>query len=132
MENFFSKGKKVIVVAGTHGKTTTTFLIHHILKENGVEPGLFVGGIRKDGLPGFELGNGSIFVIEGDEYDTAFFDKSSKFLHYKPTYTVLNALDFDHADIFSGHYGDRDHVQTFDQSSSWKRKNFLLEWFWFS
>ncbi|MBE8401282.1 UDP-N-acetylmuramate--L-alanine ligase [Leptospira borgpetersenii] len=97
---FFLKGKKVIVVAGTHGKTTTTFLIHHILKENGIEPGLFVGGIRKDGFPGFELGNGSYFVIEGDEYDTAFFDKSSKFLHYRPTYAVLNALDFDHADIF--------------------------------
>lgn len=100
ISEFFLKGKKVIVVAGTHGKTTTTFLIHHILKENGIEPGLFVGGIRKDGFPGFELGNGSYFVIEGDEYDTAFFDKSSKFLHYRPTYAVLNALDFDHADIF--------------------------------
>ncbi|RHX96263.1 UDP-N-acetylmuramate--alanine ligase [Leptospira yasudae] len=100
ISEFFLKGKKVIVVAGTHGKTTTTFLIHHILKENGVEPGLFVGGIRKDGFPGFELGNGPYFVIEGDEYDTAFFDKSSKFLHYRPTYAVLNALDFDHADIF--------------------------------
>ncbi|MDV6236107.1 Mur ligase domain-containing protein [Leptospira ellisii] len=100
ISEFFLKGKKVIVVAGTHGKTTTTFLIHHILKENGVEPGLFVGGIRKDGFPGFELGNGPYFVIEGDEYDTAFFDKSSKFLHYRPTYAVLNALDYDHADIF--------------------------------
>ncbi|RHX92339.1 UDP-N-acetylmuramate--L-alanine ligase [Leptospira stimsonii] len=100
ISKFFLKGKKVIVVAGTHGKTTTTFLIHHILKENGVSPGLFVGGIRKDGFPGFELGNGPFFVIEGDEYDTAFFDKSSKFLHYRPTYAVLNALDYDHADIF--------------------------------
>ncbi|TGK11291.1 UDP-N-acetylmuramate--L-alanine ligase [Leptospira stimsonii] len=100
ISKFFLKGKKVIVVAGTHGKTTTTFLIHHILKENGVSPGLFVGGIRKDGFPGFEVGNGSYFVIEGDEYDTAFFDKSSKFLHYRPTYAVLNALDYDHADIF--------------------------------
>lgn len=100
ISEFFLKGKKVIVVAGTHGKTTTTFLIHHILKENGIQPGLFVGGIRKDGFPGFELGNGPYFVIEGDEYDTAFFDKSSKFLHYRPTYAVLNALDYDHADIF--------------------------------
>lgn len=100
ISKFFLKDKKVIVVAGTHGKTTTTFLIHHILKENGASPGLFVGGIRKDGFPGFELGNGSYFVIEGDEYDTAFFDKSSKFLHYRPTYAVLNALDYDHADIF--------------------------------
>ena len=100
ISHFFLKGKKSIVVAGTHGKTTTTFLIHHILKELGESPGLFVGGIRKDGFPGFELGSGQYFVIEGDEYDSSFFDKSSKFLHYKPFYLVLNALDFDHADIF--------------------------------
>ncbi len=100
ISHFFLKNKKVIVVAGTHGKTTTTFLMHHILKELGESPGLFVGGIRKDGFPGFEIGKGEYFVIEGDEYDSAFFDKSSKFLHYKPTYLILNALDFDHADIF--------------------------------
>lgn len=100
ISHFFLKGKKVIVVAGTHGKTTTTFLIHHILKELGESPGLFVGGIRKDGFPGFDLGKGDYFIIEGDEYDSAFFDKSSKFLHYRPYYTILNALDFDHADIF--------------------------------
>ncbi|PJZ71220.1 UDP-N-acetylmuramate--alanine ligase [Leptospira perolatii] len=100
LSRFILVGKKVIVVAGTHGKTTTTFLIHHLLKEAGLKPGLFVGGIRKDGFPGFEYSDGKYFVIEGDEYDTAFFDKSSKFLHYRPTYAVLNALDFDHADIF--------------------------------
>lgn len=97
---FFLKGKKVIVVSGTHGKTTTTFLIHHILKEIGLSPGLFVGGIRQDGHAGFEIGEGDYFVIEGDEYDSAFFDKSSKFLHYRPTYLVMTSLDFDHADIF--------------------------------
>ncbi|TGN02686.1 UDP-N-acetylmuramate--L-alanine ligase [Leptospira dzoumogneensis] len=100
LEKYILAGKKVVVVAGTHGKTTTTFLIHHLLKEAGLNPGLFVGGIRKDGFPGFEFTNGNYFVIEGDEYDTAFFDKASKFLHYRPTYAVLNALDFDHADIF--------------------------------
>ena len=101
ISHFFLKDKKVIVVAGTHGKTTTTFLIHHILKEIGESPGLFVGGIRKDGFPGFEIGNGEYFVIEGDEYDSSFFDKSSKFLHYRPYHLILNALDFDHADIFN-------------------------------
>jgi UDP-N-acetylmuramate: L-alanyl-gamma-D-glutamyl-meso-diaminopimelate ligase len=100
ISEFLLKNKKVIVVAGTHGKTTTTFLIHHLLKEIGLSPGLFVGGIRQDGFPGFEIGNGEYFVIEGDEYDSAFFDKSSKFLNYKPFILVLNALDFDHADIF--------------------------------
>lgn len=95
------KGKKVIIIAGTHGKTTTTFLTHHLLKEAGLSPGLFVGGIRKDGHPGFELGKGEYFVIEGDEYDSAFFDKGSKFLHYRPHILGLTALDFDHADIFT-------------------------------
>ncbi|MCB1141865.1 MAG: UDP-N-acetylmuramate--alanine ligase [Leptospiraceae bacterium] len=100
ISKFLLQGKKVIVVAGTHGKTTTTFLVHHILKEIGLQPGLFVGGIRADNHPGFEIGNGEYFVIEGDEYDSAFFEKTSKFLNYHPHYLVLNALDFDHADIF--------------------------------
>ncbi|TGM37935.1 UDP-N-acetylmuramate--L-alanine ligase [Leptospira biflexa] len=99
--HFFLKGKKPIVISGTHGKTTTTFLTHWILEAIGLRPGLFVGGIRKDGFPGFALGEGDYFVIEGDEYDSAFFDKSSKFLHYRPYYLVMNALDFDHADIFA-------------------------------
>jgi UDP-N-acetylmuramate: L-alanyl-gamma-D-glutamyl-meso-diaminopimelate ligase len=99
--HFFLKGKKPIVIAGTHGKTTTTFLTHYLLSEIGLAPGLFVGGIRADGHAGFSLGKGDYFVIEGDEYDSAFFDKSSKFLHYRPYYLVLNALDFDHADIFA-------------------------------
>lgn len=100
IQKFLLKDKKVIVVSGTHGKTTTTFLIHYILSRLGLDPGLFVGGIRKDGFPGFAIGKGEYFVIEGDEYDSAFFDKSSKFLHYEPYYLLMTALDFDHADIF--------------------------------
>lgn len=97
---FFLKGKEVIVVAGTHGKTTTTFLVHHILSEAGMSPGFFAGGVRADGHDGFAIGQGSAFVIEGDEYDSAFFDKASKFMHYHPHHLVLTAVEFDHADIF--------------------------------
>ncbi len=97
---FFLKRKKTIVVAGTHGKTTTTFLIHYILEQAGFRPGLFAGGIRGDNHPGFSLGKGQYFVIEGDEYDTSFFDKQPKFLHYRPYYLVLTSIEFDHADIY--------------------------------
>ena len=77
-------GKHSIVVAGTHGKTTTTSLIAHILLEAGRDPSLFVGGVPVALGQGWRLGNGADFVIEGDEYDTAFFDKGPKFLHYRP------------------------------------------------
>ncbi len=100
VSRFFLQGKNVIVVAGTHGKTTTTFLIDHILCESGETPGLFAGGIRADGQDGYRLSKSPYFVIEGDEYDTAFFDKASKFLHYRPRILVLTSVQFDHADIF--------------------------------
>lgn len=105
--DFFLKDKKVIVVAGTHGKTTTTFLIDYILskKYKSDLPGLFVGGIRADNHPGFRIpGKNPYFVIEGDEYDTAFFDKAAKFLHYRPTYLVLTSVEYDHADIYENGY----------------------------
>ncbi len=98
---FFLKSKKTIVVAGTHGKTTTTFLIHYILEKADFKPGLFAGGIRADNHPGFSIGKGRYFVIEGDEYDTSFFDKKPKFLHYRPYYLVLTSIEYDHADIYS-------------------------------
>lgn len=97
---FFLKSRHVVVAAGTHGKTTTTFLTHHILSEAGLKPGLFAGGVRADGMDGFAIPDSKYFVIEGDEYDSAFFDKGSKFLHYRPRYLIIGAIEFDHADIF--------------------------------
>jgi UDP-N-acetylmuramate: L-alanyl-gamma-D-glutamyl-meso-diaminopimelate ligase len=92
--------RQVIALSGTHGKTTTTALVTHILRQAGLEPGWLVGGVAPD-LPGSAaLGSGECFVIEADEYDTAFFDKRSKFLHYRPHTLVINHLEFDHADIF--------------------------------
>jgi UDP-N-acetylmuramate: L-alanyl-gamma-D-glutamyl-meso-diaminopimelate ligase len=90
-----------IVVAGTHGKTTTTSLTAFLLRENGRDPGFLIGGVPLDPPVGNHLGTlADPFVIEGDEYDSAFFDKRSKFIHYAPHIAVLNNLEFDHADIF--------------------------------
>ncbi|MBI3394472.1 MAG: UDP-N-acetylmuramate--alanine ligase [Spirochaetia bacterium] len=88
------------MVSGTHGKTTTTFLIDHVLSAAGKKPGLFAGGVRADGMDGFRLSDSPYFIIEGDEYDTAFFDKSPKFVHYRPKVLVLTSVEYDHADIF--------------------------------
>jgi len=93
--------RKNIVIAGTHGKTTTTALTAYLLRENGRDPGYLVGGVPQDPPTGSHLGAVSDpFVIEGDEYDSAFFDKRSKFIHYAPHIAVFNNLEFDHADIF--------------------------------
>jgi UDP-N-acetylmuramate: L-alanyl-gamma-D-glutamyl-meso-diaminopimelate ligase len=93
--------RKNIIVAGTHGKTTTTSLTAFLLRENGRDPGFLIGGVPLDPPVGNHLGAlGDPFVIEGDEYDSAFFDKRSKFIHYAPHIAVLNNLEFDHADIF--------------------------------
>lgn len=96
-------GRHVLAVAGTHGKTTTTAMLVHLLREAGLAPGWLVGGVPADGHPSASLGGGpnAPFVIEADEYDTAFFDKRSKFVHYRPRTAILNNLEFDHADIFS-------------------------------
>lgn len=94
------QGRHVVAVAGTHGKTTTTSLVTHILREAGLKPGYLVGGVPQGFGHSAELGSGKTFVIEADEYDTAFFDKRSKFVHYRPKTAVLNNLEYDHADIF--------------------------------
>ncbi|MCX7916245.1 MAG: Mur ligase family protein, partial [Verrucomicrobiae bacterium] len=89
-----------IVVAGTHGKTTTTSLLAWTLEVAGQSPGFLIGGIPLNFGSGARAARGAYFVIEGDEYDTAFFDKRSKFVHYRPDVVVLNNIEFDHADIF--------------------------------
>ena len=101
-------GKHAIVVCGTHGKTTTTSLIEHILATAGREPSLFVGGVPVSLGHGYRLGAGVEFVIEGDEYDTAFFDKGPKFLHYQPQTAVLTSVELDHVDIFPSFDAVRD------------------------
>ncbi|MBX6421207.1 MAG: UDP-N-acetylmuramate:L-alanyl-gamma-D-glutamyl-meso-diaminopimelate ligase [Nevskia sp.] len=94
------RGREVIAVAGTHGKTTTSSLLAVLLEHAGLAPGFLIGGMPLDFGVSARLGAGRHFVIEADEYDTAFFDKRSKFLHYRPRIAVLNNLEYDHADIF--------------------------------
>ncbi|MFC5436355.1 UDP-N-acetylmuramate:L-alanyl-gamma-D-glutamyl-meso-diaminopimelate ligase [Rhodanobacter umsongensis] len=93
-------GRTVLAVAGTHGKTTTTSLLAHLLESVGMAPGFLIGGVPGNFAASARLGRGEPFVIEADEYDTAFFDKRSKFVHYRPRIAILNNLEYDHADIF--------------------------------
>ena len=106
LKHFAIKDKKSVVIAGTHGKSTTSAICAWLLEQTGMEPGYMVGGILNNFKSSFKLGNGDYFVIEGDEYDTAFFDKGPKFLHYAPFVAILTSIEFDHADI----YRDLDHV----------------------
>ncbi|MCI5222086.1 MAG: UDP-N-acetylmuramate--L-alanine ligase, partial [Candidatus Electrothrix sp. AR4] len=102
--HFFLDGiekKKSLVVAGTHGKTTTASLLATALYRAGASPGFLIGGIVEAFGQNYRIGTGDFFVVEGDEYDTAFFNKVSKFLHYQPYYAILTSIEFDHADIFS-------------------------------
>ena len=94
-------GRHVLAVAGTHGKTTTSAMLAWILEFNGYQPGYLIGGVPLNFTVSARLGDGQYFVIEADEYDTAFFDKRSKFVHYRPRTALLNNLEFDHADIFA-------------------------------
>ena len=104
----FLRGKEVLVVAGTHGKTTTTSMLSWIFQSAGLQPSFLIGGIAENFGSSFQLGPGRHFILEGDEYDTAFFDKGPKFLHYFPDQVILTSVEFDHADI----YKDLDAVET--------------------
>lgn len=100
VSEFLIQDKKSIVIAGTHGKTTTTSLGAFLLSKLAQDPSYLIGGILNQDFPHYKNGNGDLFVIEGDEYDSAFFDKEPKFLHYKPYYTLITSMEFDHADIY--------------------------------
>src|ERR1700751_1858158 len=104
----FLIGKEVIVVAGTHGKTTTTSMLAWIFQSAGLQPSFLIGGIAENFGTSFQLGQAKHFILEGDEYDTAFFDKGPKFLHYFSAAIILTFVEFDHADI----YKDLDPVET--------------------
>jgi len=101
LKEFFIRGKRSLVVSGTHGKTTTTSLLTWVFDHNGFNPSYLIGGIPTNLGQGARFTNSDWFIIEGDEYDTAFFDKRSKFLHYLPEVAIVNNLEFDHADIFA-------------------------------
>jgi len=108
VRSFLIQDKTSIVCAGTHGKTTTTAWISFLLKELGKDPSYLIGGVPRDLDSGCVLTSSDLFVVEGDEYDSAFFDKGPKFLHYAPHFLILSSIEFDHADI----YKDLDHVRS--------------------
>src|SRR5258705_11960664 len=101
LKNYFLRGRHNLVVTGTHGKTTTTSLLAWIMEKAGRKPGYLIAGLPKNFGQGARLNDSKYFVIEGDEYDTAFFDKRSKFVHYLPELVIVNNIEFDHADIFN-------------------------------
>ena len=100
LREYFIRGKRALVVTGTHGKTTTTSLLTWVFEHNGLNPSYLIGGIPNNLGQGARFTDSPWFIIEGDEYDTAFFDKRSKFVHYLPEVAIVNNLEFDHADIF--------------------------------
>ncbi len=120
---FFAKDKITFVASGTHGKTTTSSLMAWILFEAGLDPSFMIGGILKNFNSNFRVGNGKYIVLEGDEYDTAFFDKGSKFFHFNSDITVLTSVEFDHADIFD----DLQHVKNvFEKYIAQHKKDSLI------
>lgn len=98
--HFFLKDRRSLVVAGTHGKTTTTGMLVHVLRSAGLDPGFLVGGVMVNGNCSYDVGSGPHFAIEGDEYDSAYFDKRPKMMHYTPTSAIITSVEFDHADIY--------------------------------
>src|SRR5437667_5064217 len=101
LKNYFLRGLHNLVVTATNGKTTTTALLTWNMEKAGLKPGYVIGGLPKNLGQGARLNDSKYFVIEGDEYDSAFFDKRSKFIHYLPELLIINNIEFDHADIFN-------------------------------
>ena len=126
LNHFVVAGKKALLVTGTHGKTTTASMLAWILNVAGRDPSFMIGGILKDFNGNYRLGNGEYVVLEGDEYDTAYFDKGAKFLHFDPYVAILTSVEFDHADIFT----DLNHVkQTFGRLiDKFSGNNCLIAW----
>ena len=102
LAHFFLQGRRSLVVAGTHGKTTTTGLLVHVFREAGLDPGFLVGGVMAGLGTTAGVGSGPHFIVEGDEYDAAYFDKRPKMLHYRPTSAVVTSMELDHTDIYAG------------------------------
>jgi UDP-N-acetylmuramate: L-alanyl-gamma-D-glutamyl-meso-diaminopimelate ligase len=123
INHFIAREKNPVMITGTHGKTTTSSLAAWVLEIAGLDPSFFIGGILRNFNSNYKLGQGPHLVIEGDEYDTAYFDKGPKFLHYSSAITILTGIEFDHADI----YEDIHHVtRSFEQLVSRMEKSSLL------
>ena len=113
LNHFFLRDRRSLVVAGTHGKTTTAGMLVHLLRSAGRDPGFLVGGVLQKLEQSFSIGTGTQFVIEGDEYDSAYFDKRPKFLHYSPQVAIVTSVEFDHADIYASWREYQEAFQTF-------------------
>lgn len=113
LAHFFLRDRRSLVVAGTHGKTTTAGMLAHVLRTAGLDPGFFIGGVTTNYGATCAVGSGPHFVVEGDEYDAAYFDKRPKFLLYRPTSAIVTSMEFDHADIYAGWDDYRDAFRTF-------------------
>ncbi len=113
LAHFFLANRRSLVIAGTHGKTTTTGLVLHMLESAGLDPGYLVGGVLQDRNTSYNVGSGPHFVIEGDEYDTAYFDKRPKFIHYRPTSAIVTSMELDHTDIYKNWGAYQHSFQTF-------------------